>query len=123
MFENIGGKIKALAQVVCWIGIIASVICGIIMMTIGEAGFNLVGFLIMILGSLFSWIGSFMTYGFGQLIENTDTLVVEKTNKVIETINGKIITLNKCKEQGLITEEEYNQKMENLKWLLKTIKD
>ncbi len=120
MFDNIGGKIKAFAQVVCLIGIIASVICGIIMMAIGEAGFTLVGFLIMILGPLFSWIGSFMTYGFGQLIENTDTLVTEKTNnttqpsKAIGTINDKINTLNKWKEQGLITEEEYNQKMENL---------
>ena len=29
MFENIGGKIKGLAKVVCWIGIILSVITGI----------------------------------------------------------------------------------------------
>ncbi len=31
MFSDIGKKIKILAEVYCWIGIIASVICGIVM--------------------------------------------------------------------------------------------
>ena len=120
MFDNIGGKIKTLAQVVCWIGIIASFLIGIILIKQDEDT-ALIGLLVLILGSLFSWIGSFMTYGFGQLIENSDILVAEKkgnkveTTRPIETVNDKIDTLNKWKEQGLITEEEYNQKMENLK--------
>ncbi len=120
MFDNIGGKIKALAQVVCWIGIIASAICGIIMMATGDPSLNLIGFLIIILGSLFSWIGSFMTYGFGQLIENTDKLVEEKNN-VTHTVttsrntNDKLKLLNNWREQGLITEEEYYQGVKNLK--------
>lgn len=120
MFENIGGKIKAVAQVVCWLGIIVSVICGIIMITQG-GGTSFIGFLIMILGSLFSWIGSFMTYGFGQLIQNTDKLVAEKNSnstnsaETIINTNDKIVILNQWREHGLITEEEYNQKMESLK--------
>ena len=69
MFDNIGGKIKTLAKVVCWIGIVASVILGLLSMNVITA------LLIMGIGSLSSWIGSFMTYGFGQLIENTDILV------------------------------------------------
>ena len=36
MFTNIGGKIKALAKVVCWIGIILSVIFGIISIVTGN---------------------------------------------------------------------------------------
>lgn len=72
MFDNIGGKIKGLAKVICWIGIIASVIIGFTMFT---TEMFLVGFLIIVLGSLFSWIGSFTAYGFGQLIENTDKMV------------------------------------------------
>lgn len=120
MFDNIGSKIKTLAQVVCWLGIIASFLVGIILI-VQDEDTALIGFLVLVLGSLFSWIGSFMTYGFGQLIENSDILVAEKNgNKTentrpIETINDKIDTLNKWKEQGLITEQEYNQKMENLK--------
>ena len=71
MFENIGGKIKTLAKVVCWIGIIVSVILGL-----GLLSRNAITALLFIgIGSLGSWIGSFMTYGFGQLIENTDILV------------------------------------------------
>lgn len=71
MFDNIGKKIKTLAQVVCWIGIIASVIAGLAALAVSI----LSGLLIMGLGSLASWIGSFLTYGFGQLIENSDILV------------------------------------------------
>ncbi len=121
MFDNIGKKIKTLSQVTSWIGIIASVILGIIIMIIGESYFNLIGFLILIFGSLFSWINSFLTYGFGQLIENSDRIASTKdsnTREVFETLSNtsdKIFTLNKLKSQGLITEEEYNQKMRGLK--------
>lgn len=81
MFDNIGGKIKALAKVLCWIGIIASVISGIVMIVSGSSSRYysgpspvLTGFLTIILGALFSWIGSFFTYGFGQLIEDTEMI-------------------------------------------------
>lgn len=119
MFNSIGDKIKTLAKVICWIGIITSVLVAFIMLQ--EESTVLIGLLVLFFGPLFSWIGSFMTYGFGQLIENSDILVAEKkVNKVevtrpIESINDKIDTLNKWKEQGLITEEEYNQKMGDLK--------
>ena len=120
MFDNIGGKIKKVAQIVCWIGIVASVISGIALMATDE---DLVGagFLVLIGGPLVSWVGSFMVYGFGQLVENSDILVSEKTGGKVESAkstnstNDKIENLNKWKEQGLITEEEYNQKMETLK--------
>ena len=120
MFNNIGGKIKILAQVVFWLGIIVSFLVGIILINQDE-NTVLIGFLVLVLGSLFSLIGSFMTYGFGQLIENSDILVAEKNAdkseaaRPVETINDKIDTLSKWKQQGLITEQEYNQKMENLK--------
>ena len=78
MFENIGSKIMKLAKVLCWLGIIASVITGIAI--IGASSYNryssgssiLAGILTIVFGCLLSWIGSFFTYGFGQLIENTD---------------------------------------------------
>ena len=130
MFDNIGGKIKTLAQVVCWIGIIASIIIGFVMMAQDDDTI-FTGILIMIFGSLGSWLGSFMTYGFGQLVENSDILV-NQCNKMPENHNDangnstssieikkeiadKLETLNKWKEQGLITEEEYQQKVESLK--------
>ena len=76
MFNNIGGKIKALAKVLCWIGIVFSVIGGIAMMLSQQADQGvLLGILTIVVGCLVSWIGSFFAYGFGQLIENTDELV------------------------------------------------
>jgi len=149
MFDNIGGKIKAVAKVICWIGIIASIIIGFIML-VQDEDTAFAGLLTMVLGSLGSWIGSFITYGFGQLVENSDILVQQgnkppvtttHTNNIStsQTIQGehmwrcegcgnmiseeicpvcnkeKLENLKKWKEQGLITEEEYVQKMESLK--------
>ena len=55
MFDNIGGKIKGVARVFCWIGIIASLLIGLIMMV---TGFNtprgdmmvVIGLAVMIVG-------------------------------------------------------------------------
>ena len=30
MFDHIGSKIKTFARVICWIGIVASIVCGIV---------------------------------------------------------------------------------------------
>ena len=71
MFDDIGRKLKTLAKVSTILGIIGSVIAGCALM--GDD--FLTGLLILVLGSVFSWIGSFTVYGLGQLIENTDALV------------------------------------------------
>ena len=78
MFNNIGTRLKTVAKIFCWIGIALSGISGIILITSGlqaykGGGINiLIGLLVIILGSLFSWIGSLGLYGFGELIENSD---------------------------------------------------
>ena len=72
MFDNIGGKIKSLAMFFCCIGVIVSFVFGIVLIT---KKFFLWGILVIIIGSLMSWIGSWVLYGFGQLIENSDILV------------------------------------------------
>ena len=74
MFDNIGAKIKTLAKVICWIGIIFSVIAGIAGIVNGTAQSVVAGITTIIVGCLMSWIGSFFAYGFGQLIENTDEI-------------------------------------------------
>ncbi|MBQ6672275.1 MAG: hypothetical protein IKR80_03925 [Spirochaetales bacterium] len=89
MFNNIGGKIKGLAKFMCWLGIILSVIIGVIMIiaaassrsytfdsygekiTLSTGGSIVAGILIIVFGSLASWIGSFFMYGFGELVENS----------------------------------------------------
>ena len=85
MFKNIGGKIKGLAKVICYVGIAISVIAGIVMIGFGSFSYNGdtmigVGFAVMLVGSLVSWIGSLFAYGFGELIENT-TVIAELAAK------------------------------------------
>ena len=113
MFDNIGRKIKALAKIICWMGIIISIFIGINIIIFGEVKFN--GALIMILGPLLSWVGSFVLYGYGQIIENTDKLVnqdtVIKINKTAKetVVSSRFNKLNELREQGLISEEEYQK--------------
>lgn len=85
MFKNIGGKIKGLAKVICYVGIAISVIAGIFMIGFGSSPYNgdtmiVMGCVVMIVGSLVSWIDSFFAYGFGELIENT-TVIAELAAK------------------------------------------
>ena len=73
MFDNIGKKIKSLASILCWVGIIAYVIAAIIMIAIGvdeyEDGLTAFGVILLFVGPLMSWISSFFMYGFGELID------------------------------------------------------
>lgn len=73
MFDNISDKMKSAATALAILGIIGSIIVGIVM--IAES--PLVGLLVIVVGSLSSWVSSFTLYGFGQLIENTDTISSE----------------------------------------------
>ena len=91
MFNNIGGKIKGLAKFMCWLGIILSVIIGIVLI-IGATNRNgyyrytdtttiIYGIIVIVMGSLLSWIGSFVLYGFGELVDNSSKLVELKSNE------------------------------------------
>ena len=83
MFNNIGGKIKGLAASVTVIGIIASVIVGLVLMTAdGDTVF--LGILVAALGSFVSWLSSWLLYAFGQLVENSDTIVKLMRNEQVE---------------------------------------
>lgn len=115
MFDNIGGKIKALAKAVCWIGIIASIIAGIVTMSLDEdmAG---IGLVIILVGCLFSWVGSFFAYGFGELIEKTSE-IAENTrgaNPSKGNAEDKVALLEKWKTQGLIDEDEFLEQKSKL---------
>ena len=80
MFDNIGRKIKGLATFKCWIGIIACVITGIGMIVSAFHGrytdseMLWMGIGVGVVGSLLSWVGSFVLYGFGTLVENSENL-------------------------------------------------
>lgn len=82
MFTNIGGKIKLTAKIACWISMVASFVGGIILLiySIVEAEDELiiVGLIVPLVAPFLCWIGSFVMYGFGELIEKT-TEIAENT--------------------------------------------
>ena len=76
MFKNMGGKIKGWTKFVCWMGIIISILAGIGMAIAGvqagdEAAAIVSGIAVAVVGFLISWIGSFVAYGFGEMVENS----------------------------------------------------
>ena len=73
MYRNVGGKIKMVAKVYAWIGIVLSVLVGVILLFSGSDSI-LVALIYIFLGPLLSWLSSLLLYGFGQLIDNTDRL-------------------------------------------------
>ena len=91
MYTNIGGKIKLLAKVWAWLGIVASVGAAIAQLMINQApygmvdGISLMSILaavgIVIAGTLISWVSSWALYGFGELISKTSE-IAENTRKL-----------------------------------------
>jgi len=76
MYKNIGKKIKTLAKVLAWIGIMLSVLFGLalILLDEGETQTTVAGVFYILLGPVISWLGSLMMYGFGQLVDNSDRI-------------------------------------------------
>ena len=119
MFNNIGAKIKKLAEILSGIGIAISIIAGGAVMSFGSdansrgdnGGTIIIGLLIMIAGSFLSWIGGFFTYGFGELIERTCLIEERSRNSRGFTGGSRLQQLDLLLAQGLITREEYNQKI------------
>ena len=77
MYSNIGNKIKILAVVMCILGMIGSFIMSIQFFRFAEyeGTYALAGILVIVIGCLLSWASSFLLYGIGQLIQNSDMLV------------------------------------------------
>ena len=91
MYNNIGGKIKGLAFGTFLFEAIGSFITGIVLTTIGlldgDTTLLLSGFLTLLLGPVVAWVSSWLLYGFGQLISNTDDIVymMRSNGDIVET--------------------------------------
>ncbi len=132
MYNDIGKKIKGLATVICVITAILFVVAGIIFMVLGDI-FVFVGLLIMVAGALFSWISSWLLYGFGELIDKTCDIerntraslakhsasVAQSNGTAIETpfspgAKEKFDILDRYYAQGKISEEDYQMQRANI---------
>lgn len=106
MFNNIGSKIKSYAKVIFWIGAVISIIAGIAVIVVAFlasssvyepfafgkffTGFIL-GIITAIIGIILSWIGVLVLYGFGVLVENSDTLKQLQQSKTMNESNDSTI--------------------------------
>ena len=114
MFSNIGGKIKKLAIILCVLGMIGSVVYGIICFTNSNKyqDLKLVGILILVGGCLVSWIISFFVYGYGELIERAASIDKRLAKGAGGRRSGnRADLLRQLLDEGLLTEEEYRSKL------------
>ncbi len=90
MFDNIGEKIKVLAKVLFWIGVLGSFVLAFyyLYMFSGYGGAAIIIFAVTAFaGGLISWISTIFLYGFGQLVENSDKLVkLNQTKKADQNL-------------------------------------
>ena len=118
MFRNPGGKIKSYAKVLFWIGVVISIIIGVI--EIGssfvaaaysyQGSFGTIllgilgGILTVAIGTLISWLAVLALYAFGTLVENSDELV---------HLNGGIPSGDKTAEK-IEVPEKMHQTLHNI---------
>lgn len=124
MFRNIGKKIKTLSQIYCWAGIIVFAIAGIVLLFIEDMA--LVGLLFLLVGPLLSWIGAWLMYSWGDLVDNVEIIKfrtcglnsdgsLPSNKKTVATqFPTKTATLEEKRlkqllSKNLITQEEYDK--------------
>ena len=111
MYNNIGKKIKTVANVLAVVGIVISIILGIVFFMAWSGILNafsdksafdsyarnslsglVIGFLIAGGGSFVSWISNFLLYGYGELIDcaqDVRIMLAEQFSYPVEDENGE----------------------------------
>ncbi len=101
MFDNVGAKIKTLASIVAWLGIIGSVIIGTLIMISAEE-LAAMGLIIAVIGSVSSWLGSILVYAFGELVDNS-AILVDNSKTIARKLN---MIISESKDSNTTKQEE-----------------
>lgn len=114
MFNNIGKKIKGLALFLAVAGMLISFVAGLCLI-----GMKMVlsGIIILVVGCLFSYIGAFVLYGFGELIDKTSDIYARLDGEAdAQSVERqlKVEKLIKLRNEHLISDSEFQLKMEEL---------
>jgi predicted RNA-binding Zn-ribbon protein involved in translation (DUF1610 family) len=72
LYENIGAKIKNWAKWIFIAEAIGAIITGLALLFSDEE--LILGFLVMILGPIVAWVGSWILYAFGELVEDVHAI-------------------------------------------------
>lgn len=123
MFENIGGKLKLLAKLFTGMGIAGGLFAGIYL-TVTDRVQIWLGIAILVGAPVVCWILLAFVYGFGELIERTAEIayntrsekspVSQKSAAVQTNARQKRDLLEKWHAEGLIDEDEYRQKLQEI---------
>lgn len=113
MFSNIGNKMKTLAQVLCWIGIIASILyAGALFAENNDRHSTIVASAVcLIVGPTASWISSWALYAFGQIVDDLHAI---RTANDLSTMRPKyrkateLLKQKKFDEASALFEEVYS---------------
>ena len=70
LYENIGGKIKNWAKWIFIIEAIGAIITGLVLLFTDE-DLILYGLLTLVCGPIVAWVGSWLLYAFGELVDKT----------------------------------------------------
>ena len=108
MYNNIGGKLKLLARISFILGAFLSIVLGFALIAARNDTIQalLPGVLTIVFGAFFSWLASLGLYAFGQLVENSDTLVtIAKKDKENPYQEEQITCCPNCKNKILIPKD------------------
>lgn len=118
MFDNSGNKIKAVTKIFCLLGITCSIVFGLILIITGSNIPNgdvtiVIGIAIMIVGSFMSWVSSLVTYGIGEMIQNScvQTEIAMRSFQMEETKSASTQRMNSSTIKPR-TDEEYDNSSE-----------
>ena len=120
MYKNIGKKIKFFAALVGYLGVIGSIIIGIVITTLLDDNYltsdvSYLGIIIGIVSALICWVSQYIIYGFGELVDNSTQINKKLSYSSSENdMSEKIEKLKEWRTKGLITEEEYLEKINSL---------
>ena len=114
MYDNIGSKIKTLALIAAIVESVIAVIAGIALV-FSESNMAILGIFLIFLVPFVAFASSWLIYGFGELIEKVSYIAQrlrdgeQKFENTPEDNDKRNLQIKKLQEQGLITEEEYQQ--------------
>ena len=74
LYENIGGKIKNCAKCIFVIGLISSILIGIVVLAALGVEYGWWGLLVILLCPIFSLVGSWILYAFGEMVEDVHAI-------------------------------------------------
>lgn len=93
MFDDIGKKIKSLVKTIFAIEVI------LFALLIMVFGLNPLSFFITLAGVLLAWISSFVMYGFGELIDNSQKQSIQN-DKIISLLSAEPLISTKHEGVG-----------------------